>query len=467
MELTAHFSDIREAIQRELNSSQNNIIAAVAWLTDAVLFKSLVQAARRGVDVRIALLDDKINRNAALSRESLTAAKGECYWIPESGRSVGSLHHKFCVIDSNIVITGSYNWTHRASVADENIIISYGDLKLVNGYSQAFEALLKKHGHAGKLIKNETSLIQKRLEVIHNLLLLEDYNALSQQLLHLEKVQSYPLMMILLDSIQNKEWSIAEQTLRNMLDTCKSITIYESSELLELRLNIRELEVQIIAFSTEQTEIEQVIDQFNKRQNHIIGAVLRKYLRLRESVFAKRAIDSGNQQDNQLYKDAKEAYQAYQESYATEETLSRWDTLTFEEQRELKQIARKARWLCHPDRVSELEKGEAQIAFNQVQKAYQTADFSTLKRLYYALKQGKPFEDLSEVPMEVTQLRQQVVRLRLESERYISAIHDLRQSDTFKKITDLNDWNSYFAKIKQELEDESEKLQYELDGEIS
>jgi phosphatidylserine/phosphatidylglycerophosphate/cardiolipin synthase-like enzyme len=82
-----------------------------------------------------------------LARENLTAVNGHCYWIPETGKSEGSLHHKFCVIDGNIVITGSYNWTRRAGRADENIMVVQGDPKLAAGYIQAFEALLQKYGH--------------------------------------------------------------------------------------------------------------------------------------------------------------------------------------------------------------------------------------------------------------------------------------------------------------------------------
>lgn len=114
MEIRAHFSQIRGTILAELNASKTNVTAAIAWLTDPELFNALVRAARRGVLVRIALLDDTINRGANLRRENLIAAKGQCYWIPDTGKSEGSLHHKFCVIDHHIVITGSYNWTRRA-----------------------------------------------------------------------------------------------------------------------------------------------------------------------------------------------------------------------------------------------------------------------------------------------------------------------------------------------------------------
>ncbi|MFZ2169735.1 MAG: phospholipase D-like domain-containing protein [Methylococcaceae bacterium] len=103
MEIKAHFTHIGETIQHELNASQTSITAAIAWLTDPELFNALVRAARRGVLVRIALLNDNINRSSTLPRENLSAVNGRCYWIPDTGKSKGSLHHKFCVIDGHIV----------------------------------------------------------------------------------------------------------------------------------------------------------------------------------------------------------------------------------------------------------------------------------------------------------------------------------------------------------------------------
>jgi hypothetical protein len=141
----SYFTDIEAVIQGELDAAQTSITVAVAWLTAPTLFNALVRAARRGVLVRIALIDDDTNRNSRLPMERLITANGQCYWI---AKTIGLFHNKFCIIDSNIVITGSYNWTIGASRHnDENIVVIDGDSKMVAGYIQAFESLLKKYGH--------------------------------------------------------------------------------------------------------------------------------------------------------------------------------------------------------------------------------------------------------------------------------------------------------------------------------
>lgn len=465
MEIKAHFTQIAETIQHELDTSKTSITAAIAWLTDPELFNALVRAARRGVIVRIALLDDAINRRATLPRENLTVAKGICYWIPETGKSEGSLHHKFCVIDNNTVITGSFNWTRRASRADENIMVVHGDPKLASGYIQAFEALLQKYEQstATTIGPIDTRLLQKRLEVMLNLLLLEDYSTLTQQLTHLDAAKTYTNIPLLVTTLKQQHWQEAEPILRDLLAKGMALTVYESPEIAELRLSLRTLEAQIIALSTEQTETEQLIEQFSKRQNHVIGDMLGLYLKLREQVLLKRARLTGKTEDHQAFKEAKEERENYQQSRDPLENLSPLDALTQEEQAELKRLFRQASMSCHPDRVSEADKRQAQTVFTQVHQAYKNADLATLRRLQRNLKDGKPFEDLSEMPTEVGQLRQQVARLRLEVERYLAAIYELRQTVTFQTLSSLTDWDTHFMEAREQLKNECEQFCVELE----
>jgi len=228
-------------------------------------------------------------------------------------------------------------------------------------------------------------------------------------------------------------------------------------------LALRTLEAEIIALTTEQIETEQLIEQFSKRQNSIIGDILGQYLDLRERVYAKKAQKTGKTEDNQAFEAAKEEHESYQQSHDPHDDVSPLDALTTEQQTELKHLFRQACMLCHPDRVSEADKLQAQAAFAQVHLAYKNADLATLRRLQKNLKDGKPFKDLAEVPTELDQLRQQVARLRLEVERYIAAINELRKTDTFQTLSALTDWDSHFAEARQQLENECEKFRTELE----
>jgi phosphatidylserine/phosphatidylglycerophosphate/cardiolipin synthase-like enzyme len=186
MELECHFTNIRDKILTELEGAEVEITAAIAWLTDRKLFEALRTAARQGRSVRLALLDDQINRSSGLNLERLKAANGLLFWIPAADRAQGSLHHKFCVIDDKTLITGSYNWTRRASLADENIMIVRESPELAAGYLEAFDSLLAKYGHASSAPTIDTLQLQKRLKVIVGLIQLSDADAIASQVRHLE-----------------------------------------------------------------------------------------------------------------------------------------------------------------------------------------------------------------------------------------------------------------------------------------
>ena len=85
------------------------------------------------------------------------------------------------MIDEDGVITGSYNWTRRASRADENILRVRDDAALAAGYSEAFAQLLDKHRLRPREPALDSRQLLRRLEVVHNLLLLEDFEMLATQ----------------------------------------------------------------------------------------------------------------------------------------------------------------------------------------------------------------------------------------------------------------------------------------------
>ena len=49
------------------------------------------------------------------------------------------MHHKFCVIDHDVVITGSYNWGYKAENKSENIVVTSDDSSLAEQFIQEFK----------------------------------------------------------------------------------------------------------------------------------------------------------------------------------------------------------------------------------------------------------------------------------------------------------------------------------------
>ena len=119
----AYFTEIRNQIIPILEEAKQDITIAMAWFTSNELFSSLLNCLSRGVHVELVLLDNAINFMDYAPDFNLFIKAGGVLHIAES--NIGFMHHKFCVVDDAVVITGSYNWTYYAETRNvENILIS-------------------------------------------------------------------------------------------------------------------------------------------------------------------------------------------------------------------------------------------------------------------------------------------------------------------------------------------------------
>lgn len=135
----ACFSGIRNKIISLLNEATSKVEVAMAWFTSSELFETILRCLDRKVDVELILLDDVINYMDYAPDFNIFINKGGKLMI--AGPDVGFMHHKFCVIDNKIVITGSYNWTYYAETRNvENIVIT-DNSEIVNLYLTEYKRL--------------------------------------------------------------------------------------------------------------------------------------------------------------------------------------------------------------------------------------------------------------------------------------------------------------------------------------
>lgn len=64
-------------------------------------------------------MDDEINRQSGIDFDN----NFETYKVKESGFCKNIMHTKFCIIDLNTVLHGSYNWTKKAQYNKEEITV--------------------------------------------------------------------------------------------------------------------------------------------------------------------------------------------------------------------------------------------------------------------------------------------------------------------------------------------------------
>lgn len=116
----AHFQDIQNKILTALDGAQVSIRVVMAWFTNETLFNKLLEKRQAGVDVEIAIYDDGVNRKHGVDVTKLP------HKMIKRGKRGGLMHDKFCVIDNQVVVTGSYNWTDNAEFRnDENITVEH------------------------------------------------------------------------------------------------------------------------------------------------------------------------------------------------------------------------------------------------------------------------------------------------------------------------------------------------------
>ncbi len=108
----------QSVIIQSLNGAQQSLHIAMYYFTDPELAKAVVQAHERGVATYVYLDRSQISQQYSQSRYLVQ------HGVPVRISSNSAImHNKFAVIDSSVVLTGSYNWTKSAYERnDENLL---------------------------------------------------------------------------------------------------------------------------------------------------------------------------------------------------------------------------------------------------------------------------------------------------------------------------------------------------------
>ena len=135
MEIKSYFENIRKVIISELIKSSHEVYIAMAWFTNHDIFDILLQKVKQIPVSLIVLNDDINNRIDGLDFQQFIDNGGKFYY----GNQETPMHNKFCLIDGQILITGSYNYTYLAeSINSENILVFKGTSDIIESYKKEF-----------------------------------------------------------------------------------------------------------------------------------------------------------------------------------------------------------------------------------------------------------------------------------------------------------------------------------------
>lgn len=177
---SAHFKNIRKEILDLLKEAKESVKIAMAWFTSSELFNSLIECLKRGVKVDLILLDDPINFMEYAPDFNEFIEMGGFLRIAFTNK--GFMHHKFCIIDNSILVSGSYNWTYYAESRNiENIFIT-NDTSIVKEYIQEFEELEEKYSIASDSPRYSWNEIEMMDDI--------DFHEMNEEIHNISKAQN-------------------------------------------------------------------------------------------------------------------------------------------------------------------------------------------------------------------------------------------------------------------------------------
>lgn len=111
--------DCSRLVVEQVSKAKKTIRVQAYGFTDVAIASALVAAKRRGVDVQIIL--DRSNRDRTKYTEATFFVHAEVLTLIDARHPIA--HNKVVVIDDDLVITGSYNFTKHAQHNAENLIL--------------------------------------------------------------------------------------------------------------------------------------------------------------------------------------------------------------------------------------------------------------------------------------------------------------------------------------------------------
>lgn len=157
--IDVHFENIHSQIINHISQAENDLKICVAWFTDVDIYNSILEVQKKGVSVYVIIANHEFNKKSKVDFKELLQNKGQVGYIGNLNDTVTDklMHNKFCIIDNELVITGSYNWTFKARLNDENVIVIKNQPNVISKFNEKFESIKPQYGFAIK--GNEVQLL--------------------------------------------------------------------------------------------------------------------------------------------------------------------------------------------------------------------------------------------------------------------------------------------------------------------
>ena len=398
-----HLHHIRPVILAHLRGATQTIEAAVAWFTDDAIFDLLLQRLRVGIAVSLVLHDDAINRNKPFDWPEFAHLGGKAYWFNDP--TGGTMHHKFCLIDGQTLMLGSYNWTYQAANRNrENLLVLTSD--------------------------DGIDLVPFRQELA--------------ELIRLSRPVVEPVFPPV--SPPTAPIPTSGELTRNPLPDW-------------LRARIRTLTIELAVLEEEKRDAESLITQYQYLIRLHLGDLILAIAQLKAQRAEQHAANSGRRSDAEHAQAFRAAYE--QTTHQVREARANpQPVLTDDAQAELRRLFRKAAAKAHPDRfASDPDCSAAAHAFmTRLNDAYARKALKTLRQLVADLDDGLIFDTASEQTNEVDVLEKRLSRLMTRRAELTAELAALHQQEGYQWMTADTDRDERLRQMHDDLVKTKEEL---------
>jgi hypothetical protein len=126
-----------------IRGSSRSLKIAVTWFTHHELFNEVLEKLNTPeFTVHLIVLNDRINnKRAGVDFQELVNRKGNFYYCDADAM----VHHKFCIIDDEKVLTGSYNYSYPAANTNWENLAEITDRAIVRRFIDEFDLITRHH----------------------------------------------------------------------------------------------------------------------------------------------------------------------------------------------------------------------------------------------------------------------------------------------------------------------------------
>jgi hypothetical protein len=217
----------------------------------------------------------------------------------------------------------------------------------------------------------------------------------------------------------------------------------EDPELTRLQRKIERLVRQLTKLQQAKSDIEQQILLLHNRHRQELGQLIAELLQLRRQLRQRAGQPNAKAQAAEAELPPDEA--------AEDAQPDRLPKLTAVERRALKEMFRRASKLCHPDLVAAEFKAEAGLIFIELKTAYEKHDLQRVEEILHTLERGERLTQKPTWGRDKDKLRAEINYLRARIEAARQEIEELKETQAYQKLCNIEDWDDYFDELKAEL----------------